>query len=451
MDYTPWTLLIDLGIVGLLLAAGVTLRAKIGLLQSFLVPASVIGGALGLALGPVGVGILPFSDQMGTYSSVLITLVFACLALNVNFNRIKKIRSVAAMASWQVTVVSLMIVTGLLASLLIFVPIFDAPEGLGLVLWAGWTGGFGTSAAMGQVFTDAGQPEIQSLAFTSSTVGLLIGVIGGILLAKYGSAKGFTKEFSEVTGVPRDLRTGILDQKAEGSGNPVGWHRFSPGSVDSLAFQFGLIVAISAAAYGINEIIGNVTGGFTPPVFSVAFVVGLITRLLMKATKSEKFVDKETVSSISGTSTDILIVCGIASIMPAVVMSHWVPLLILFGIGLIVLLVFALFVAPRVFEGAWFERNMFMWGLLTAATPQAIALLRIVDPRLKSGTMEDFAFSAMFVGVPYEIVTVTFVPALVVTGLAWGVIGIWGALAVVFIFILLLTYLSLKKNRMINT
>ena len=53
-EFTPWTLLIDAGMIGALLAVGVLLRAIMKSLQSLLIPASFIAGFLGLALGPTG-------------------------------------------------------------------------------------------------------------------------------------------------------------------------------------------------------------------------------------------------------------------------------------------------------------------------------------------------------------------------------------------------------------
>ena len=46
-----------------------------------MLPASVLAGFLGLLLGPRVLGVLPFSDQLGTYASVLIAVVFGCLGL----------------------------------------------------------------------------------------------------------------------------------------------------------------------------------------------------------------------------------------------------------------------------------------------------------------------------------------------------------------------------------
>lgn len=40
-DFTPWTLLTDAGLIGLLLVIGTVLRARVGFLQRLMIPASL--------------------------------------------------------------------------------------------------------------------------------------------------------------------------------------------------------------------------------------------------------------------------------------------------------------------------------------------------------------------------------------------------------------------------
>ncbi|TYR16703.1 sodium:glutamate symporter, partial [Corynebacterium urealyticum] len=48
MDYTPYSLLIDVGWISLLMVIGNVLRRKVGLFQCLLMPASITAGLLGL-------------------------------------------------------------------------------------------------------------------------------------------------------------------------------------------------------------------------------------------------------------------------------------------------------------------------------------------------------------------------------------------------------------------
>ncbi|SJM61940.1 sodium/glutamate symporter [Gulosibacter sp. 10] len=442
MEYTPWTLLVDAGLIGLLLVVGALLRATIKPLQTMLIPSSVIAGVLGLVLGPNVLGVLPFSDQLGTYGGILIIAVFACLALTDEFNIFKVGRSIAGFASYGMLMYALQVALGMALVLAVLGPLLGTPDSTGLLLFAGWAGGFGTAAAVGQVFTEAGDSAVNSLAYTSATVGLLVGIVGGIIQAKIGAKRGWVQEYKGYSKLPKDMQTGVLDTQTE---RPrVGTHTFSGGSIETLAFQVGFIAAICAGAYGINVLLQMAFPEISFPLFSIAFVIGLLIRPLLTATKAMRLVDKESLRSISGTATDLLVVCGIASIVPGVVADQWLSLLILFLFGLAFCLFLGLVIAPRVMQQGWFERQLFTWGWSTGAVPTGIALLRIVDPRLRTRTLEDFALAFIPV-VPIEITAVTFAPFLVLAGASWAVVGIWGAVAV--FAALIAVYLYATRNR----
>ena len=77
--FTPWSLFVDLGLIFGLLLVGKFIRVKVKLIQKLFIPPSLIAGLLGLAMGPNGLGWLPFSSNLGTYAAVLIALVFGAL------------------------------------------------------------------------------------------------------------------------------------------------------------------------------------------------------------------------------------------------------------------------------------------------------------------------------------------------------------------------------------
>ncbi|MGC2941896.1 sodium/glutamate symporter [Brevibacterium sp. FAM 24638] len=429
-DFSPSALLVDAGLIGGLLIIGTILRAKIPAIQTMMIPAGVIAGVLGLVLGPNVLGWLPFSDQLGEYTSLLIVFVFACLAMTSDFNILKIGRSVAGFASYGVLIYAAQTAIGMGLVLLALGPLFGAPDYVGLLLFAGWAGGFGSAAAIGTVFADSGDPAVQSLAFTAATVGLLVGVVGGIIQAKYGAVKGHAREFAGLATVPAELRTGVLDDTVDQPS--IGTHKFSGSAIESLTFQAGIVAAVSAAAFGINAILGGLIPSVAFPLFSIAFLVGLLLRALLSATSTTKFIDKDTQNSISGSATDVLMVCGIASVVPSFVVDQWLSLVILFAVGLALCLFLGLWVAPRVMQEGWFERQLFTWGWATGAVATGIALLRIVDPKLNSRTLEDFSLAYLPV-IPVEVTAVTFAPLLVIAGASWAVVGIWGAITVVAI------------------
>ncbi|MFI0469635.1 sodium/glutamate symporter [Saccharopolyspora sp. 5N102] len=335
--------------------------------------------------------------------------------------------SVAGFASYGVLFYAAQVVVGVVLGLVVLGPLFGTHDGFGLLLFAGWAGGFGSAAAMGAVFDEGGWTEAQSLAFTSATVGLLVGIVGGIIQAKIGAKRGHAKEFEGLSAFPEHLRAGGLRSDEERPA--IGTHAFSGGSIESLGFQAAIVLMISAAAYGVNALLGEVFPAVSFPLFSIAFVVGLVVRGLLSATRTRRFVDSESLKSISGSATDVLVVCGIASIVPSFVAGYWLPLLVLFVVGLALCLLLGIDLAPRVLGDEWFEKQIFTWGWSTGSVSTGLALLRIVDPRLRSRTLEDFAIAYLPL-LPVEVTAVTFTPVLALVGAGWAIAGIWGGIAV---------------------
>ena len=79
---TVYDMLMDFAFASILILIGQFLRAKVRFFQKFFIPASMLAGFIGLALGSQGFGILPFSGSMGSYAGLLVILVFAIIGLN---------------------------------------------------------------------------------------------------------------------------------------------------------------------------------------------------------------------------------------------------------------------------------------------------------------------------------------------------------------------------------
>jgi glutamate:Na+ symporter, ESS family len=428
MSYGPWSLLTDAGLIGGLLLVGTLVRRWVGAAQRLLLPASVIAGFLGLLLGPHALGVLPFSDQLGTYASVLIAVIFACLALSDDMGVRGFGPSTGAFSLYSMGMYALQVGLGMLLALLLFGPLFGTPDGFGLLLFAGWAGGFGSAAAIGSVFEEAGWVEASSLAFTSATVGLLVGVVGGIVWANWGARRGHTQRLGRFGDLPEALRSGLVRDPAQRGS--IGSATTTASSIEPLGLQVCLVAAVSAAAYGIAQLSTAVYPQFSPPVFALAFVVGLLVKTVLRRTPAWSYADPRTMRSLSGVATDVLIVCGIASIVPRFVADNWLPLTVLFVVGLAFCLVMFRWVAPALMHGAWFEKAIFTWGWATGSVATSIALLRMVDPELESRTLEEFGVAYLPVA-PVETASVALTPVIVLVGAAWAIAAGWTVLGLV--------------------
>lgn len=422
MEFTPYSLIIDVGWISLLMIIGNLLRRKVPLFQKLLLPASITAGLLGLLLGPQVLGIINFSDQIGTYTGILIAFVFASMAYSMDLT--PSVRT-GARHMWSYSTGMFLGQWGLfiLLGVLLFKPFFGTEDWFGMMLPVGFVGGFGTAAAVGHSLEEAGAVAASSLGFTSATVGTLAAIVGGLIFANWGIRTG---RASTMPGeLPWDLRSGYIDNVKERPS--IGKATTNPSSIEPLALHLGFIMFTVLVAYLVNGLITGIFPNVSIPLFAMSFVIGLLGRALLSGLGRKDFLDKKTVNSMSGAATDYLIAFGVASIVPAAIADYWVPLLVLFVLG-VVYCTFIFFVLSREFFGEkWLERGIFAWGWATAAVATGIALLKIVDPKLKSGTLNEYGVA--YVGfAPFEIGMTILAPIAVLAGLTAG-LG-WASLIV---------------------
>src|SRR5699024_9360020 len=276
---------------------------------------------------------------------------------------------------------------GLLFALIVLVPLFDVHNGFGLILAAGFVGGHGTAAAIGSAFEQQGWEEATSLAMTSATIGAIMAIVVGLILIKASANKGHTNYISRFSELPEELRTGLLpENKRESIGNET----VSSISIDPLVFHLALVVLVTTVGYYLSVFGESLYSNLAIPAFSLAFLSGLVLRQLMEVSKMDHYIDKNIMSKIGGSATDILVAFGIASINLTVVANNLVPFLILILFGIAFAYFFYRFVSQLYFQENWFEKGIFTFGWITGAVAMGIALLRIVDPKLKSNTLDEF-------------------------------------------------------------
>ena len=414
-DFSAYTLMLDVGWISLLMVIGNVLRHQVKFIfQDLLLPAPITAGLIGLLVGPNVLGWIKFSDNLGDYTSILIAVVFASMAysMEVGGNMGKGARNMWGYSTMMFTGQwGLFIVLGLF----LFAPLFDTPNWFGMMLPVGFTGGFGTAAAVGGALEGVGADAASSLGFTSATVGTLAAIIGGVIAGNWGIKN--------------------IDDRPS-----LGRATTNPSSIEPLALHFGFIILTVMTAYGINQGLSSIWENVSVPLFAMSMVVGLFFRALMNFVGAEDYLDKDSISSISGAATDYLIAFGVAAIVPAAIASYWQALLLLFILGTIFCVFFLLWFPAEFFGERWIERGIFGWGWATATVATGIAILKIVDPKLKSGTLSEYGMAYIGFG-PFEISWTIIAPMAVMYGFA----GIFGAISLA---ISIGVYIAFKSMRL---
>lgn len=421
MEFTVWEMLTDFGLISVLLIIGVVLRAKFKFIQKSFMPASIIAGILGLILGPFAFDIIPFTDFIGSYPGLLIAFVFASLPFSTGkFKWSEVINKVGGLWSYSQVIMLLFWGGGLLFGLILLGPVFDVHNGFGLLLAAGFVGGHGTAAALGDAFAQQGWEEATSLAMTSATIGAIVAIGIGIMLIRRAAEKGQTNYIQKFENLPQGLRSGLLDEEDYSS---MGEERVSSIVIDPLIFHVILVVSATAIGYYLSILGERLLEGVTIPAFSLAFIVALIMRIIIEQLKADKYLDNKVMSNIGGGATDYLVAFGIASINLTVVAQNLLPFVILIVFGIILALVFYRYLSGLFFQEKWFEKGIFTFGWITGAVAMAIALIRIADPKLESNTLDDFGLAYVPIA-PVEIAIITFAPLMILNGQHWWFVAI---------------------------
>jgi len=89
------------------------------------------------------------------------------------------------------------------------------------------------------------------------------------------------------------------------------------------------------------------------------------------------------------------VVSAVATIQISVVAKNWLPLLILIVAGAVFSVACVIFIAPRLFKEAWFERAIADFGQATGVTATGLMLLRTVDPENKTVAASSFGYKQL--------------------------------------------------------
>ncbi len=440
MNMTVYDMLMDFAFASILILIGQFLRAKVRFFQKFFIPASMLAGFIGLALGSQGLGILPFSGSMGSYAGLLVILVFAIIGLN-GFESGKggeggaeELKRVSGNFFYRTAHFFIQFCLPIAISLTVVKAVMPGiNDGFGVLMASGFMGGHGTAAAVGSTLESLGWAEGTDIGMTFATIGILLGVFGGIALIKLATKCGWTAYIKDFAFISDDMKTGMIPKEHR---NALGEDTISNVSLDTLAYHLSIVLGVSGIGYFLNT---KVIAIWLPgvPSYTVAFLVAILFFYIFRKTPVYGHMDKRINSHISGTCTDYVVFFGIASIKISVVAEYAVPLLILSLAGLFCVLFSLLVLGPLFNKKSWFERGIFCYGYGTGVFAIGFVLLRIVDPENKSKTLEDTAMAPFLSFV--ELFVWSLVPTMLVAGQGWTVVGVTAAVTVGAVLINIIT------------
>jgi ESS family glutamate:Na+ symporter len=376
--------------LGVLILAGVVLRMVFPVLRRLFLPAALIGGLVGLALGPYGVSVVP-EPVVATWSSlpgVLATVVFAPMLIGVRLPRLRETYElVVPQLLFGYMGSALLIGIPLVISAVLLAPLWGVNAMFGSLVETGWPGGHGTAGAMTEVYEAQGWAAGGSLGLTSATVGLLTGIVVGMALVNWGARRGHLQR-----PISQDSKGADLIPEPERV--PTGRVTLNKDLVDTVAFHLTLIAVAILIGLVLQHVINAVVPGM--PLFPLAMIGGAVVQLIIRRTPLGAAVDTASLRTIQAVALDLLVVSAVAAIEVPVVVDNAAPLAVLMVVAAVVATGFFFLVGPRLFPRDWFEQSIVNYGSLTGVSSVGLMLLRTVDPDLETVAGTAYALRAPF-------------------------------------------------------
>lgn len=390
----------------LLLVTGKIIRSVFPVFQKLYLPASVIGGVVGLLVINL-FGAYLSAEWFSAFvkiPSFLINIVFAGLFLGSAQTALKKIWHLTAsqfcfgqIIAWGQYVV------GLGLTLFLLSPLFGIPNAFGNLLEIGFEGGHGTVGGLAPIFQEYGWTEGADLGYTIATSGMIFGIIIGIIIINIGVRKGLVSRIRTFSDKDKFEQLGIYRQNQQPS---AGKQTTSSDSINSLALHTAMIGIAIFIGYGIktlltlgeNAVLGEIAGfkimqGL--PLFPLCMIGGLLLQWFLRKKRIDFLIDHNQIQLLIGAALDFLIVAGIASIRFEFIIAYWIPLFILILGGLIWNTFTVLYIGPRIFDEAWFERSIAEFGQSSGVTATGLMLLHTVDPENETIATEAFGYKQL--------------------------------------------------------
>lgn len=390
-----------------LLVLGKIVRSAIPALQKLYLPASVIGGVIGLILINL-VGDSVSRDWYASWSSFpgfLINVVFAALFLGLETGGKTKglWKQVAPQVCFGQIIAWGQYVVGLGIVIVLLTPLFGVPGVFGNLLEIGFEGGHGTVGGLADTFDQLGWAEGKDLGYTVATAGMILGIVIGMILVNIAARRGHVDNIRTYADQSKLEKIGVYPEKQQPS---AGRQTVFPDSVDSLALHISLIGIAILIGYFFKQFLAH-SDQYAPqsvqdlhvlqsfPLFPLCMIGGLILQAFLKRTKTDFIADSGQMQRLSGTALDFLVVSAVATIRIEFVVAYWQPLLLLIIVGTVWNTFLVLVVAKRMLPDAWFEKAIAEFGQSMGVTATGLLLLRTVDPETKTNAASAFGYKQL--------------------------------------------------------
>lgn len=397
------SLLFYVCILSTLLVISTFLRLKVAFLKKAFIPASLLAGLIGMILGPYALKIIPedMMSSIGTLPGQMITVVFSCMLLGTRKETKKTdLHDIVTGLGWLWSISFMQVAIPCFLCALILIPVFDVNPLFASLFEIGFAGGHGTASGMASVFQDPtllNWSEGADLGMTTATIGLLVGIFGGMSVINVAVRKKWTKLFKFENATIKKSEVYDVNNRPVGAKMTV-----SQDVIEPFALHLGVIGISVLIGRFIVYTFGQVTGYKGLPLFPFAMIGGWILNIIIQNTKLADLFDRSIFQRIQSMALEILIVAAMASVKIPIVLKYWVPLLIGSIFVTINIYIWLICISPHIFKDCWFEQGIIRFGAYTGVAAVGYMLLRTIDPEMETEAGTNYALcgplSSPFIG-----------------------------------------------------
>ena len=436
-----------------LLAASL-LKKAIKLLKDSLIPTSVVGGGILLAIAAIYKFITknemfntPFFGGNG--SAVLEIITYHTLALGFiastftgSNQKLSKQRNIEIFNTGVTTVATYLIqgVVGLGITIIFAWIVKDFFPAAGVLLPFGYGQGTGQALNYGNIYEiNHGFTDGKSFGLTIAALGFLSAAMGGVVhlnlpknRLKRAALSEQNKQVSEETLTEKEI--------------PI----FE--NMDTLSVQVAFVMGAYMITFMAMYLLGLLAPGLRSVIFGFNFLIGVLMATLCKfvihTMEKRKILQKQYINGFLMTRIrnfffDIMVVAGIAAIRLNALGKYLVILLILGVVGAVITYVYLRFVIKKLFPAYEEEQFLAMYGMLTGTASTGIILLREIDGTFQTPAADNLVyqnFPAIVFGFPLMLLA-TLAPK--APGLTWIILLVF----FVVMNIILFRSFIFKRNR----
>ncbi|MDR1917158.1 MAG: hypothetical protein LBQ58_11355 [Synergistaceae bacterium] len=402
-------------VLSVLLLLGTYLRGVVPFFRKLFLPASVIGGFIGLLAGPIiwSGGGIPFPKEwISTWAAlpgILIVPVVASVPLGMKFggagssagrtsaNILKMFGVLMAVCAAQ-----MLVGLGVRQFFMVTQPEMNLYAPFGFELSQGFSGGHGTAGVIGSFYKGLDLPywEIaQGVTTTTATFGIVGGMIIGIIAINIAARRGKTAILKKPGDIPLDMGKGF--QRNQELQKSLGRETTYNSSIDSITFHLAIILAGCGIAYIIMNAAKNngIPGLGQIPIWAYSILVMFVVNFAIQKIGLGSLIDNKTKSRIAGICSDYAITAAIASMPVRAIMRYITPIIVMVIIAYIVTYLLATLLCWKFFDNCQFERSMAILGTCTGVFLTGLMLLKICDPDYDLPVLNDYSVGFSFTSV----------------------------------------------------